>query len=279
MKKYTSKTDKVAMYSKKYNMKEEDVYRILTEHEDVLTLDELKIKYDNPNIGKLPEWLSEEELSNMIWNTIHHYWSQIFEQRMSKEELFSEHQEYIRKKIGLYENHHHIKAALVKRMMTLANEYTRKGKYYLGSTDEVFDSDNQGAVRYKYEIPVSQDTEIENSMLLNKIRGVKNKEVRNLLILTGYLICNIDDLRKDYLELLRSYDKDIQHNIKELEAVVLRNDQIDRDRIDQIKVKEKRKNLKITDLIKATKFNETVGAGVNESLEEFKCYLLVTGIV
>ena len=166
MKKYTSKTDKIAMYSKKYNMKEEDVYRILTEHEDVLTLDELKIKYDNPNIGKLPEWLSEEELSNMIWNTIHHYWSQIFEQKMSKEELFSEHQEYIRKKIGLYENHHHIKAALVKRMITLANEYTRKGKYYLGSTDEVFDSDSNGTVRYKYECPVYQETDIENSILI-----------------------------------------------------------------------------------------------------------------
>ena len=31
--------------------------------------------------------------------------------------------------------------------------------------------------------------------------------------------------------------------------------------------------------IKAIKFNEKVGVGVNESLEEFKCYLLVTGIV
>ena len=124
-------------------------------------------------------------------------------------------------------------------MMTLANEYTRKGKYYLGSTDEVFDSDNQGAVRYKYEIPVSQETEIENSMLLNKIRNVKNKEVKNLLILTGYLICNIDDLRKDYLELLRSYDKDIQHNIKELEQIVLNNDELERDRIEKVSRKEK----------------------------------------
>ena len=42
---------------------------------------------------------------------------------------------------------------------------------------------------------------------------------------------------------------------------------------------EKKKNLKVTDLIKAIKFNEDIGAGVNESLEEFKCYLLVTGIV
>lgn len=279
MKKYTSKTDKIAMYSKKYNMKEEDVYRILTEHEDVLTLDELKIKYDNPNIGKLPEWLSEEELSNMIWNTIHHYWSQIFEQKMSKEELFSEHQEYIRKKIGLYENHHHIKAALVKRMITLANEYTRKGKYYLGSTDEVFDSDSNGTVRYKYECPVYQETDIENSILINKIRNVKHIEIRNLLILTGYLICDIDELRKDYLKLLRSYDVDTRHSIRELEQIVLNNDKLDRDRIDKISRKEKRKNLKIIDLIKATKFNEKIGVGINESLEEFKCYLLVTGLV
>lgn len=279
MKKYTSKTDKIALYSKKYNMSEEDVYRILTEHEDILSFEELKIKYDNPNIGKLPEWLSEEELSNMIWNTIHHYWSTIFEQRMTKEELFSEHQEYIRKKIGLYENHHHIKAALVKRMMTLANEYTRKGKYFVGSTDEVFDSDSNGTVRYKYECPVYQETDVENSILLNKIRNVKHEEVRNLLILTGYLICDIDELRKDYLKLLRSYDKDTRHSIRELEVIVLNNDQLDRDRIDKISRKEKKKSLKIIDLIKATKFNEKIGVGVNESLEEFKSYLLVTGLI
>ena len=60
MRKYTSKSQKIDLYSAKYNISKEEVNRILSEHEDVLTLEELKIKYDNPDIGKLPEWLSEE---------------------------------------------------------------------------------------------------------------------------------------------------------------------------------------------------------------------------
>ena len=129
MKKYTSKTQKVDMYSEKYGLSKEEVGFILSEHEDVLTLEQLKIKYDNPNIGKLPEWLSEQELDNMIWKTIHQCWSPIFEQRLSKQEMYSEHQEYIRKKIALFENHNHIKGALMNRMITLSQEYTRKSKY------------------------------------------------------------------------------------------------------------------------------------------------------
>ncbi len=50
MRKYTSKAQKTIMYAQKYNIKEEEVKRILSEYEDLLTLEELKIKYDNPNI-------------------------------------------------------------------------------------------------------------------------------------------------------------------------------------------------------------------------------------
>ena len=55
MRKYTSKKQKTKMYAEKYNMEEEEVNRILSEYEDLLTLDELKIRYDNPNIGILPD--------------------------------------------------------------------------------------------------------------------------------------------------------------------------------------------------------------------------------
>ena len=43
---YTSKTQKIVKYSEKYNLSEERISYILNTHEDLLTLDELKIKYD-----------------------------------------------------------------------------------------------------------------------------------------------------------------------------------------------------------------------------------------
>lgn len=283
MKKYTSKTQKVDMYSEKYGLSKEEVNRILSEHEDVLTIEELKIKYDNPNIGVLPEWLTEESLDLMIWKTIHQYWSPIFEQRLTKEELYSEHQEYIRKKIALFENHNHIKGALVKRMITLAQEYVRKGKYFLGSTDEVLATDNvYGIARYKYEMPVSDESTIEDEIFLDRVRSIKDKSVRNLLIITGYLLCDIEGLRKDYIELLRTCDDaDIKNNISQLESIVRHNDEIEMCKYDNIATTERKQRLSIKDVIVALKMNildNNHKENTNKTLDEVKYYLQAFGI-
>ena len=282
MKKYTSKTQKVDMYSEKYGLSKEEVDFILSEHEDVLTLEQLKIKYDNPNIGKLPEWLSEQELDNMIWKTIHQCWSPIFEQRLSKQEMYSEHQEYIRKKIALFENHNHIKGALMNRMITLSQEYTRKSKYFVGSTDEVLEADNlNGVARYKFELPVSDEATLEDHYFLENIRSVKDKSVRNLLIITGYLLCDIVELRKDYIDILRNCDdQDIINNITTLEETIKTNDIIEQKRYDNIKTKERKKSINIKDIIVALKMNiiDNKKEKADNTLEEVKYYLQCLGI-
>lgn len=283
MRKYTSKSQKVDMYSEKYGLSAEEVNRILSEHEDVLTFEELKIKYDNPNIGVLPEWLTEESLDLMIWKTIHDYWSPIFEQKLTKQELYNEHQEYIRKKIGLFENHNHIKSALIKRMITLAQEYARKGKYFLGSTDEVLYTDNTyGVPRYRFELPVTDHNTVEDDLFLERIRSIKDKSVKHLLIITGYLICDIEGLRKDYIELLRNLDdEDIKNNVKNLEAVIIHNDEIEMNRYAGITSKERKHNLSIKDVIEALKMNildNNKKESTNKTLSEVKYYLQAMGI-
>ena len=189
MRKYTSRSQKIEIYSEKYDLSKEEVKRILTEHEDLLTFEELKIRYDNPDLGKLPNWLEEEALFKMIWKTIKDYWSELFAQRLTMEELFSELYEYILKKVYMYENFNHLKVALVNRMKSLAQEYTRRGKYFIGSTDETYDSNNSNSVMYKFESPVYDDTIIDDNFFINKIRTFKDEQIKNLLILCGYLVC------------------------------------------------------------------------------------------
>lgn len=282
MKKYTSKTQKVDMYSEKYGLTKEEVDFILSEHEDVLTFEQLKIKYDNPNIGKLPEWLTEEDLDGIIWKTIHQCWGPVFEQRLSKQELYSEHQEYIRKKIALFQNHNHIKGALMNRMITLSQEYTRKGKYFIGSTDEVLEADNlNGVARYKFELPVSDEATLEDHYFLENIRSIKDKSVRSLLIITGYLLCNIVELRKDYIDILRNCeDEDIVKNITSLEETINHNDIIEQQRYDNIKTGERKKNISIKEIIVALKMNiiDNKKEKADKTLEEVKYYLQALGI-
>ena len=281
MRKYTSKSQKIDLYSAKYNISKEEVNRILSEHEDVLTLEELKIKYDNPNIGKLPEWLSEETLDLMIWKTVHQYWSPLFQQRMTKEELYSEHQEYIRKKINLFENVHHVKAALVKRMLFLVDEYTRKGKYFLGSTDEQLPADNlYGSVRYKYELPIEDTKNIESDLFIEQIRNIKNKSIKSLLIITGYLLCDITEFRKDYIEILRSSDEEVKMNLQKLEKTLEHNEELDLMKYSNIVVTERKKSINIKDIIKALRLNiiDNKKEKVDNTLEEIRYYLKCIGI-
>lgn len=281
MRKYTSKSQKIDLYSAKYNISKEEVNRILSEHEDVLTLEELKIKYDNPDIGKLPEWLSEETLDLMIWKTVHQYWSPLFQQRMTKEELYSEHQEYIRKKINLFENVHHVKAALVKRMLFLVDEYTRKGKYFLGSTDEQLPADNlYGSVRYKYELPIEDTKNIESDLFIEQIRNIKNKSIKSLLIITGYLLCDITEFRKDYIEILRSSDEEVKMNLQKLEETLEHNEELDLMKYSNIVVTERKKSINIKDIIKALRLNiiDNKREKVDNTLEEIRYYLKCIGI-
>lgn len=281
MRKYTSKSQKIDLYSAKYNISKEEVNRILSEHEDVLTLEELKIKYDNPDIGKLPEWLSEETLDLMIWKTVHQYWSPLFQQRMTKEELYSEHQEYIRKKINLFENVHHVKAALVKRMLFLVDEYTRKGKYFLGSTDEQLPADNlYGSVRYKYELPIEDTKNIESDLFIEQIRNIKNKSIKSLLIITGYLLCDITEFRKDYIEILRSSDEEVKMNLQKLEEILEHNEELDLMKYSNIAVTERKKSINIKDIIKALRLNiiDNKKEKVDNTLEEIRYYLKCIGI-
>lgn len=281
MRKYTSKSQKIDLYSAKYNISKEEVNRILSEHEDVLTLEELKIKYDNPDIGKLPEWLSEETLDLMIWKTVHQYWSPLFQQRMTKEELYSEHQEYIRKKINLFENVHHVKAALVKRMLFLVDEYTRKGKYFLGSTDEQLPADNlYGSVRYKYELPVEDTKNIESDLFIEQIRNIKDKSIKSLLIITGYLLCDITEFRKDYIEILRSSDEEVKMNLQKLEETLEHNEELDLMKYSNIVVNERKKSINIKDIIKALRLNiiDNKREKVDNTLEEIRYYLKCIGI-
>lgn len=281
MRKYTSKSQKIDLYSAKYNISKEEVNRILSEHEDVLTLEELKIKYDNPDIGKLPEWLSEETLDLMIWKTVHQYWSPLFQQRMTKEELYSEHQEYIRKKINLFENVHHVKAVLVKRMLFLVDEYTRKGKYFLGSTDEQLPADNlYGSVRYRYELPIEDTKNIESDLFIEQIRNIKNKSIKSLLIITGYLLCDITEFRKDYIEILRSSDEEVKMNLQKLEETLEHNEELDLMKYSNTVVTERKKSINIKDIIKALRLNiiDNKKEKVDNTLEEIRYYLKCIGI-
>ena len=273
MKVYTSKTQKIELYSKKYNKTKEEINRILSEHEDMLTFEELKIKYDNPNIGKLPDWLDEESLHLMIWKTIHTNWNELLASNTTKEDLYMECQEYVRKKIALFENFNHLKASLVLRIRTVCDEYARRAKYFIGSLDETYET-SDCSIKPKYEPSTKSSMQYileENDReLVIKIKELKNKSAQQVLIIIGYLICGINALRYEYLQLLRESDEDIQRSIKIIESELYNEEDI----------KEKLKytsgiNKYILDIAKALKLDVIKQTATNTTnLRNLKKFLI-----
>ena len=267
MRNYTSKTQKIKMFSVKYNKTEDEINEILTKHEDLLTLDELKIKYDNPDIGgKLPDWLTEEELDKIIWKSIHQYWNTILASKATKEDIYMEQQIYLRKKMHLYKNHNHLKSASVNRILSLTSEITRRDKYFIGSTDETYDNETTNNCSYKYEPSVTDDKQKEDELFLDNIRSLKNKSVKELLIVIGYLICNISELHNDYLKIISTKESEIYTKLNKIEKDL--ND------------KSVRKNkFKPTDIIEILKFDQELDMTIKDSLEELKSFMLLSGLL
>lgn len=87
MRKYTSKSDKVKMYSEKYGKTKEEVYRILTEDDCMLTLDELKIKYDDEYLEIWPDWIDPSQYDLIIWNSVHQMYDYRYSWWISEEDL------------------------------------------------------------------------------------------------------------------------------------------------------------------------------------------------
>ena len=265
MRKYTSKKQKTKMYAEKYNMEEEEVNRILSEYEDLLTLDELKIRYDNPNIGILPEWLSEKSLDNMIWKTVHTFWSPSLQIEFGEKiALYDYLYEIVLKKSNLLINHANTKALLVNAIKTIIDVRARRGKYFYGSLDEIniYDEKNNDNARARFNISDSRNEDnLKMLELLDRVHSIKDRKLQSLIIITGYLICNISEFESDYLNLINNCDdNEIKDSILLLEDRVLNNDKIDFKKLELIENKEdikpiKKQRITIFDICKGLKLN------------------------
>lgn len=253
MRKYTSKKMKVEMYSKKYNLPEDYVRYILTENECMLTFDELKIKYDCPTLGKMPDWFSEEELDKIIWKSIHETYDARFSYWTTKEELYSTMQEFIRKKFHLFETPAHIKVAIKNRLIWLLREHLGRSSYIEVELDKPITVKNEADDTLTYYNMIHKELEDEqNIKLKDNIMSVRDKQIRELLIVTGYLLCDLSYLEKEFNDIINNCSQITKINLLKLQQVVENNKQIEFERnCNTVTKKQKRKRLTINNVVQA----------------------------
>lgn len=201
----------------------------------------------------------------------------------TKEDLYMHLQEYVRKKINLYKNHNYLKGSLILRIRSLIDTNKRRMDYFTYSIDEVYNDEDSSTniKRYKYEPSetLEETDSFKDYEISEKIKSIKNKSIQNVLVITGYLLGGVDELRYDYLQILRSSDDSIKESIKILEDNIYYNDNLEHLKCDGVDIKGiKKKRVTIADIIRALQLDMfDLKASSSDITKEFRDYLEFTG--
>ena len=239
MRPYTSPSQKVNIYSEKYNLSTEEVKRILNTDDTQLCLEELKIKYDNPDIDKLPKWLTEVELENIIWCSIYKYYkSSPFEQDAmiySQNDLFNDVYLQIRYKLAQIPNFKYLKVSVINTINNILHTRHLHSSYFPKSLDDDITAQKvkcnkilgENDYRFTYAECMSiKDNPQKLFNLIESLNSISNKQIRDTIIMVGYLVCEIDDFKDLYEKIKTNQDLQTQKELDILENRAIKRDDI-----------------------------------------------------
>ena len=282
MRKYTSPSEKVAKYSLKYKLPEGRVKEIIKSPDSELTIEELRIKYDNKDVGKIPDWISEEELTKMISKAVSEQYKRYkiyFEHWIEPQDLFNELYIYVLCKNNLLTNYKLLKTGLNNYCKYIAQYRINRFKYLAGSIDKPVTNNSTNNVEdntpsfvstiQSNNIPtfsqhIDEENSVENMELVSIINSVKDKQIKAILIVTGYLVANIVSLRPLYLKLLKETDKGICNRLIKLQK-----------RVEPDNIEQRTRNITIKDVLNILSVDEQ-GVTNKMTLSEKREYNLNT---
>lgn len=186
----------VTMCMEKYNLTEEEATRIAKTDDVYLSLQELKYKYDNPYIGtEYPEWLTPTEHLKMCYKTAKDYYSSGYSWYYGVDEVSSAL--YIWSSLRLHKCNDVklLKRMLVCRCMNIARDVNRRCYTMRTSLNNLIHSSSEDDRENEYiDLFAEEDTALKDAELLASLKSIKDKQIREMLIMCGYFIAELDSL-------------------------------------------------------------------------------------
>lgn len=126
--------------------------------------------------------------------------------------------------------------------------------YIYGSLDNTVSGEDGETTFGDILVTPNNTFQTEDFDIVDKIHSIRNKSVRNLLIVCGYLLAKIDSLEKDYYELLHTCTPEVLKNLGVLQEKIFNEEEIKNLKGSGVKVKtDRRRNKKVT-------FKDIIGA-------------------
>lgn len=234
------KQEKIAHYMSKGLSREEAEKLIPYGQEDYLTIEQLRIKFDNPDLGKkYPEWIQKEDHMKMCFKTAKDVWNvRDFGWFCSPEELATKLYIWSSIRLNKFNSYAHLKTGLMncvknilrdevtKETMKIKDQYLTEselkerystewnkkrfddGTYISSSLDQCafMEHDSDGRETLHSRIPDSTESQEELRSVVNQIRSIRNKQVKQFLIIGGFLLANINELEQDFKQIINSVE-------------------------------------------------------------------------
>lgn len=265
--------DRIRICQEKYGLTEEEATRIVKSDNCLLSLEELRMKFDYPDLGKkYPDWLSPIDHYKMCCATVRQMYNSNFERICSPDEMASIL--YIKSSIKLntIKSYKHLKTALVTMSMGICRDGMRRQKYWSNkSLDDTVVEDKVPM----YETIVAKDNEQEEQECLNAVLSIRNREVRELLIIAGFIIGRISYFEKEFMNIVNNSEFIDRTKLIEILEQVVKNDELEMKRASNIKVKERKTKITMKSVLAAYKTD----LDATSARQEIGDYLMSTGFL
>lgn len=195
-------------------LSEQEAERIAKADNDLLSPEELRIKYNNPLIGTgYPDWLDPTEHMKMCFATARDYFPQGFLWYYSIEDVASILYVWSLIRINTCSSYALLKCMLVRRCQNLVRDSYFHSQIYTNSYNNIMNITNSDEEReYLYLLKSSSLDEGDSDLVIN-ISGIKNAKVRNILILCGYFIAELDCMFNMVVDLYKQSSPKMQKKL------------------------------------------------------------------
>ena len=205
----------------KYGLSEEEATRIATTDNILLSLDDLRYKYDNMRIGiDYPEWLTPEEHLKMCYATVWKRYNNTYFWFNSVDDVAHDLFVYSSVHLHKYSGKFQLNGLLLCRLKNLIRDYEKEKASFYENTydweDEVIDAEYNNkykqAVKYNAVSINTNDT----ALLVMDIESIKNIKVKGILLICGYFLANIKEFLQPLVVYYNASTDTIKNKIYEL---------------------------------------------------------------
>lgn len=185
----------------KYGLSEDEARRIVTTDNILLSVEELRYKYDDMKIGtEYPEWITPEEHMKMCYATVWKRYNTDFFWYNSCEDIAYDLFVYSSIHLHSYKDKFHLNGLLLCRLKNLIRDYAQEQQCYaepynweVANEKAGVDTGEDKCSRYKkaYESNAMTINTEEVTDLVLTIESIKNEKIKGILLICGYFLANI----------------------------------------------------------------------------------------